>query len=462
MDPTEEPLEPFGADPPWQEEVDFPPRRRKLGAWIVVSMLSLSLGLVGWAAEKRYHVVALVKERLADKPSEVAQPRLTPAAPGADPRVTFLLSDGEQALAQGRLEAAQGAFDKASVLTDHDPRVLLDEARVANTKAEVPWLELRLLPASATEETRVAKAQLDDLVGAARQASDDALAAAPHDPAASLAKLDALRLAGDTTGARAYIAALTGPTGQASPTDTAYSLAALDLPASSPPTAATVERLRAAANDTADEPKARAALVYALNRAGDAAGAKAELAKLDALPRPYPLSPNLHAWLGLDATAAAPAAAPPVDSAAAPPAPPAGVAAPQPVAVPPPAVSQLAQAAASGADTGVQAAQEAVRRGDYDRAERIYQALVNQHPRDSQMLTALGNVRRVHNDPWGAIDVYQRAIEINPSYLPAQMGLADTQWARGDRDSAAKNYKHIVDRFPASMYPDYVPQRAAP
>jgi tetratricopeptide (TPR) repeat protein len=103
-----------------------------------------------------------------------------------------------------------------------------------------------------------------------------------------------------------------------------------------------------------------------------------------------------------------------------------------------------------------------VRRGDYERAERIYGALTSMHPRDSQLLTALANVRRVHNDPWGAIEAYERAIEINPSYLPAQMGLADTQWARGDRDGAAKTYRRIADRFPESMVPSYVQQRAAP
>jgi tetratricopeptide (TPR) repeat protein len=102
-----------------------------------------------------------------------------------------------------------------------------------------------------------------------------------------------------------------------------------------------------------------------------------------------------------------------------------------------------------------------MRRGEYDRAERIYQGIVAMHPRDSQALSGLGDVRRLHNDPWGAIDAYQRAIEINPSYLPALVGLADTQWARGDRDGATRSYKKIVDRFPETMVPAYVSERAA-
>ena len=461
MDPSEEP---FGTDPPWEEDVYLPPRRRKLGAWVVTCMLSLSLGLVGWAAEKRYHVVAMVKDRWAGRTHvEAATEALV------DPRVEAFLADGERALSEGGLDAAQGDFDKASVLGERDPRVLGDEARVAIAKADVPWLKLRLLAPAAAEDGRVTKAQLDELVAAARRAADDALSVAPHDPVALRSKLDSLRLAGDADGARAYV---TSVAPQASQPDAAYSLAALDLlqgSSSSPslPVATIVDRLRLAANAERNAGRARAALVYALARSGDVAGAKAELAKLDALARPYPVSPDLHAWMGLEAAGAAPAP-PRVESpvlAPAPSAPAPSAPAPSPVAatVAPPARAQQATAAApSGIESTVQAAQEAVRRGDYDRAERIYQAIVAMHPRDSQAMTSLGDVLRVHNDPWGAIETYQRAIEANPSYLPALLGLADTQWGRGDHEGGGKSYKRIVDRFPQGMYPGYVAQRAAP
>jgi hypothetical protein len=58
-----------------------------------------------------------------------------------------------------------------------------------------------------------------------------------------------------------------------------------------------------------------------------------------------------------------------------------------------------------------------------------------------------------------AIASYKRAIAVNPSYLPALLGLADTQWASGDRASATRVYKEIVDRFPEGTYPAYVKQR---
>jgi tetratricopeptide (TPR) repeat protein len=128
---------------------------------------------------------------------------------------------------------------------------------------------------------------------------------------------------------------------------------------------------------------------------------------------------------------------------------PASVAAPQ------------ADGARPGLPTTIQAAGQAIKRGEFERAERIYQGILAMDPNDSQALTGLGDVLRLRSDPWGAIEAYQRAIKVNPSYLPAQLGLADTQWSRGDQAGAGKTYKSIVDHFPDGMYPQYVIQRAA-
>ncbi len=426
----------------WPNDV-YLPRRRRVGAWLLALFLVPSLGLLGFAAEKRYHVIALMQHRAAGQAA-------------SDPRVESLLTDGERALTDGDLEGAQGAFDKASVLTERDPRALLDEARVAAAKADVPWLKLRLLPPGATEEVRVTSAELEQRVAAARRTADDALSAAPQDPRAMRAKLDALRLAGDSQTARGYVVAVFA---QASEAETAYVLAALDLGEPVSPWATVIERLRLATGEgTAG--RARAALVYALARSGDAAGARTELTKLDAQPRLYPLLPALHGWMGLDrpvASAALPAgsaapAASGADSASPPPAP-----APETATAAP-----TGEAVHTSLPTTLAAATQAVSRGDYDRAERIYQGILAMAPNDSQALAGLGDVLRVRGDPWGAIDAYQHAINVNPSYLPAQLGLADTQWSRGDHAGAARSYKRIVDHFPDAMVPDYVNQRLAP
>lgn len=436
-------------DVPWPEDAYLPPRRRRLGAWMLALVVAPSLGVLGWAAEKRYHVAELVEQRVRG------------GAP-PDARVESFLADGERALSEGNLDGAQGDFDKASVLADRDRRVLVGQARVAAAKADIPWLKVRLLPPGATESARVTSAELEERVAVARHVADDALSAAPQDPAAMRAKLDALRLAGDAQAARGYVVAVFA---QASDPETAYVLAALDLGQPASPWATVVERLHAASGPAGND-RARAALVYALAKSGDLTGAKTELAKLDAQARLYPLLPDLHAWLGTDRAPANNAGTSPE---------PASTASTS-AAAPAPSVADSSGSRAAGAGIAppasepvhpsgpstVQAANQAIGRGEFERAERIYQGILATEPNDSQALTGLGDVLRLRTDPWGAIEAYQHAIRVNPSYLPAQLGLADTQWSQGDQSGAARSYRRILDRFPAGMYPAYVSQRAAP
>jgi tetratricopeptide (TPR) repeat protein len=426
----------------WPGEVYAPPRRRRLGAWIVTICMVAGLALVGLAAERRYHVVALITRQASPQPS-------------VDPRVDSLLVDGERALAEGRLDAAQGDFDKASVLTERDPRVLVGQARVAATKADIPWLKTRLLAADAIEEARTTKAELDERVAVARHAADEAEAAAPRDPRALRAKLDALRLGGDLEAARGYVVAVFA---QASEPETAYVLAALDLAQPASPIAAVVDRLRLATASDPPAARAAAALVYALVRSGDASGAKAVLSKLDATARSSPLLPSLHAWVGSDRRLVAPE--PTAAPSAAPTSSDSPASAPAQGGAAAPAVEPVRVNGATPQST-LQAAADAMHRGDADRAERIYQAILAGNPNESQALSGLGDVLRTRNDPWGAIDVYKRAIGVNPSYLPALLGLGDTQWAQNDHAGATRTYKRIVDHFPDGTYPDYVTQRAA-
>ena len=444
MDNTGE--DPLGADAPWPEDVYLPPRRRQMGTWIVTLCLLLSLGLLGWAAEKRYHFISLAAQRAS-------------AQPEVDRRVEPLLAEGERALADGQLDSAQSDFDKASVLTQRDPRALLGVARVAAAKADIAWLKLRLLPPGAAEELRVTKADLNDRVAVARPAAEEALSAAPQDPRALLAKLDALRLAGESEAARGVVLAVFA---QASQPETAYALAALDLLQPTSPWATILDRLRLATRSDGTSGRARAALVYALAKSGDVEGAKAELAKLDAQPHPYALVPNLRAWMGVDR--AGPVAEKLTEPAAAASSPGSAEASgsPQPPASAIATAAPAGEPARSSPPLTLESASQAVRRGEFERAERIYEGIVARDPNESQALAGLGDVLRSRGDPWGAIDAYQRAINANPSYYPALLGLADTQWARGDHAGAARSYKRVVERFPVGMYPQYVSERAAP
>jgi predicted Zn finger-like uncharacterized protein len=421
--------------------------RRRVGGWVVAAVLLLAVGVVGWVVAKPY---------LAGRA----------AAPVAqlDPRTLSFVTEGEKALGDGNLDLAQEDFDKASALAEKDPRVLVDEARVAAARSDVPWLKLHLLPPDAADETRATKAQLADRTSRVRKAADDAVAAAPEDPTALRAKVDALRIIGERDAARSLVSKIIG---QASQPETAYVLAALDLSEPEPLWTTVVDRLRLAAAGEGNAGRARAALVYALAKSGDVAGAKSELAKLDAMSRPYPLLTNLHAFVDKAPAKAAVdggvASVPHVDVSALPaqPPPPAGGAG-----------GAGAGAAAGGGGGGgeapvpgdargaMAAAGQAIRKGDWAHARQIYEGVVSRNPSDSEALSGLGDCARATGDSSGAISAYKRALAVNPSYLPALLGVADTQWASGDRGSAQQAYKNIEDRFPEGTYPPYVKSRA--
>jgi predicted Zn finger-like uncharacterized protein len=415
-------------------------RGRRVGGWIVALVLLLAVGVLGWAVARPY-VVA----------------RNASAAAQLDPRAESFLAEGEKAIADGNLDQAAEAFDKASALAESEPRVRVDQARVATAQADVPWLKLKLLPATSVDEVRTTKADMSERVARAGQLADAALASAPDAPAAARVKIDALRLAGQQDAARGLVAKVIA---QASQPETAYVLAALDLAEPEPLWTTVLERLRLAASGEGGAGRARAALVYSLAKSGDAMGARAELAKLDARPRPYPLSPDLHALVdkapakgSLDAGEAAPARAPSAPVAAGVNA--ASASGPSPAAAP-----------AAGGDSipgdsrsAMQAAAQAYKKGDLGRARQIYEAIATRNPADSEAVAALGDVARAQGDSAGAIANYKRAIAVNPSYLPALLGLADTQWSSGDRAGAMRGYGDIVDRFPEGTYPPYVKQR---
>jgi len=423
-------------------------RRRPVGGYIVAVVVLAGAGLIGalWAKDHLGGVLGGAKQPVV----------------AADPRVAGLLTSGEKALADGNLETAKESFDKASALAEKDAHVLLDVARLAAIRADVPWLKSRLLAADAADDIRLTKDTLAELSTAAKKAADDAIAVAPDDPAALRTKIDALRIAGDRDGARALVAKVAP---SASQPESAYVLAALDLAENEPLWSTVVERLRVAASAESGPGRGRAALVYALARSGDVAGAKAEVDRLAALQRQHALLPLLRAFAdrakpstkldggvtdldgGMLAAATDAGRRGPHDREArgdhggggdpGGPAHPAG---------------DARQLVAQG---------EAARaKGDYDRAQSLFAAALDRNPNDTEALSGLAGIAHVRRDLNGARASYKRVLSINPSYVPALVGVADVDWESGDRATAMKTYKEIVERFPEGTYPARVKQRA--
>ena len=426
----------------------FPESRRRVGGWVVAAVLLLGVGALSAVVGKPY------LERLS-KPVAAHAP--------LDARAQGFLSAGESALGGGDLDLAKENFDKASVLVEKDPRVLLAVARLAAARADVPWLKQRLLPEGA-EEMRPNRQLLEDLASKAKKAADDAIAvAAPDDPIGMRAKVDALRIAGDRDAARALVGRVAV---NASQPETAYVLGALDLAELDPPWPVVIERLRAAAAGEGTAGRARAALVYALARSGDTASASAELDRLIFQAKPHTLVPYLRSFVDRTKASKGDGGAPlptvdvnklPVQAAAA-----NGGGGNGGGGATGGAVAAAGANIPSDPRVILQMAESAKGRNDLPRARALFEAAVAKNAGDSEALAGLGDVSHAEKDLPGAQTFYRRALAANPTYLPALVGLGDVQWESGDRATAQKTYKDVVDRFPEGSYPPRAKQRSEP
>ncbi len=296
-----------------------PPRRTGAARWIVGFVL---LGMFALAS------VTLGRRFLEP----------TQAANGAgDERIGPLLQEGEKALLNGDLDAAQEQFAKASAFGEKDPKVLADLARLAAIRADISWLRVRLLP-EGDPDLGTAKRELEQAADRLQKAAGLAAAAAPNDAITVRARIDALRVQGDLAGARKLVSGVS--TSGAQP-DNALVLAELDLAEDKPDWATVLDRLRTALSGDQGLGRARTLLVYALARSGDAAAARAELERLSDLPRPHPLLRPLRAFVTREPAApdASAKAGPKASASAAPVAPP-SIAHDKPADVPRPPIDK--------------------------------------------------------------------------------------------------------------------------
>ena len=260
------------------------PRRSGAARWIVgfvvAGMLALAFATVG----RKFLVTSA-----------------TPTGAPADERIGALLQEGEKSLLDGDIEAAQEQFAKASVLSEKDARVATDLAHLAAVRGDIAWLRVRLLP-DGDPDLDTAKRELAQAAERARKAAAVATELAPSDAAVTRARIDALRLSDDLVGARKLVSTISAASAQP---DNALALAELDLGEAKPDWPTVIGRLRAALSSDQNLGRARAMLVYALARSGDAAAAKAELDRMISLPRPHPLVRPLRAFVSREAGVAA-------------------------------------------------------------------------------------------------------------------------------------------------------------
>jgi len=335
------------------------------------------------------------------------------------------------------------------VLAEKDPAVLTALARLETLRADVSWLKLRLLDPSSTDLVQATYRELGRRVGKARTAVDRACAISPEDPAVLRARIDVLRLSGDGDKAREWIAPLSS---NASVPENAYVLAALDLGEPAPSWPSVIDRLRTAASAERDPGRARAALIYALARAGRLSEAQAEFAKIDGRTKPHPLLEELRAFLqragsSTDAAVDAPTKIATVDPAKLP-----------KLDTSPGPVDEEAHPATAAAMPGdfrtrLSQASTALHQGDLSRAEQLYNSVLSEQPSNTEALSGLGDVAKLRHDPASAAQMYDRVLAQNPSYLPAILASADQKWDSGDKKGALALYRRLLEQAgPGSEY----------
>lgn len=344
---------------------------------------------------------------------------------GSNERLAGLLADAEKAIIAGDLDTAKELVDRASGLAERDPKVGRLSARIANERAELPWLELRFLAPDDASRGRV-KSRLADQVGRAKSAATRAAEIAKTDPEVLREQIDALRLSGDLASARALVPQISGT--NADPR-TQLVLAALDLAEETPPLDDIIPRLTKVSSDDSEGGRARLLLVYALGRKGNVDRAKVELAKLR---ENHPLRASAEAFLKRTGEGIAPS----LDIESLPDVAPRGTA-----------------SEAKGGDAGevpadfrkaLEQASQALGKGDQGRAEKLYRAALSKSPGNPEALAGLGHVARARGNAKEAIDYYKQSIAGAQSYLPALVPLADIIWDSGDRFLAQVYYRQIV------------------
>ncbi len=256
--------------------------RPGLARW-VVGIIGVGLvAVAGFTAVKRFSPTA----------------EQVPTAAASDSRVDKFLQQGETLLAEGDVEGAKEQFNKASGVTETDPRVWRALARIEVVRADLAWLELRALDKDADGRGSLEQ-RLSRAIERAKSAATRAQELEADDPLTVSIQIDVLRLQGESKEARKLAPKVDG----AGP-DADRARASLDLLEEAPDYSSVIDRLRSATRSERKLGRARSLLIYALHRAEKADDARKELDALIALNDNHVMVIPLRALLAGEKVAA--------------------------------------------------------------------------------------------------------------------------------------------------------------
>ncbi|MBN1611360.1 MAG: hypothetical protein JW940_32300, partial [Polyangiaceae bacterium] len=376
---------------------------------------------IGFAAA----IAALAGAAYLSAPIWLPPARPTARTPSDTPRGTELdarVGRARTLIDAGDLAAAKPQLDSALALSENDARVLVETARWHVQKAELAWWRSRMYDAADGALAKAAREDLKAKLAAAETAVERAGAEGELAPALRWARPALDRMAGDLAGARQHTAALT----QAGWVVPEYAQAALALAGGSSDWAMAARQLGKAASLETSLGPSRFGLIFVLANSAQVAEALAQLNATARQPSTEALFQELETFLQ---RSSAPASNTP-DAGAASDAP------------------NVESAAALDGDFRRQltTANDALRAGQLTRAERLYRAVLDTVPGNTEALSGLADVARARNDSAGALHMYQRVLQSNPGYLPALMAVADQKRQSGDRQGASVYYRRVLEQ----------------
>jgi len=93
--------------------------------------------------------------------------------------------------------------------------------------------------------------------------------------------------------------------------------------------------------------------------------------------------------------------------------------------------------------------------GDWEEAERIYEAIAKEHHDAAEAHYGIGRIRAAHGDLIAAVESYRRACELFPAYGAAHYGLALAYRKLGDGASSEEHLKlHAANQTLVPPVPD--------
>jgi putative PEP-CTERM system TPR-repeat lipoprotein len=113
-------------------------------------------------------------------------------------------------------------------------------------------------------------------------------------------------------------------------------------------------------------------------------------------------------------------------------------------------LDQLVEDAPEKVETQIMLTVSLLRAGDYDKAQGISTALLEERPKDPQVLYLQGSVLELSGDMVGAGAMYERVLSLAPQFSMAELALARIDMSNGKPEAAKQRINKLLAKDPGN------------